>query len=138
MRNRKTKKTIIKPLNSVKECTAPSSSHSDQKSGGILVSGKCDYESGSGSKSIFVGARKQQAASFREAYGRSGSDDDNASGVRYDPSDGSRDLDLGFLVPLPSGFNSSEFRLVGLIGNWCAPPLRGSQGRRGSFLLRGA
>jgi len=31
--------------------------------------------------------------------------DDIASGVGYDPPDGSRDLDLGFLVPLPSGFN---------------------------------
>ena len=70
--------------------------------------------------------------------GRSGSEDDIASGVGYDPPDGSRDLDLGFLVPLPSGFNPGEFRLVGSIGNWCTPPLRGSQGRRGSFLLRGA
>ena len=52
--------------------------------------------------------------------------------------DGSRDLELGFLVPLPSGFNSGEFRLVGFIGSWCTPPLRGSQGRRGSFLIRGA
>ena len=138
MRNRKTKKTIIKPLNSVKECTAPSSSHSDQKSGGILVSGKCDYESGSGSKSIFVGARKQQAASFREAYGRSGSDDDNASGVRYDPSDGSRDLDLGFLVPFPPGFDPGEFWLEGSFGKWFRPPLRDSQSRCGSFLVRGA
>ena len=66
------------------------------------------------------------------------SEDDNASGVVYDPPDGSRDLDLGFLVPLPSGFNSGEFRLVGFIGNWFTPPLRGSQGRRGSFLLGGA
>ena len=65
-------------------------------------------------------------------------EDDNASGVGYDPPDGSRDLDLGFLVPLPSGFNPGEFRLVGSIGNWCTPPLRGSQGHRGSFLLRGA
>jgi len=31
-----------------------------------------------------------------------------------------------------------EFRLVGSIGNWCTPPFRGSEGRRGSFLLRGA
>jgi len=131
--------TITKSLNSVKECISPSSSHSDQKFDGILVSGKCDYESGCcGSNSFLVGASKQQAASFREAYGRSGSEDDNASGVGYDPPDGSRDLDLGFLVPLPSGFNSGEFRLVGSIGNWCTPPLRGSQGRRGSFLLRGA
>ena len=75
-------------------------------------------------------------ASFRGAYGRSGSEDDNASGVGYDPPDGSRDF--GFLVPLPSGFNPGEFRLVGSIGNWFTPPLRGSQGRRGSFLLRGA
>ena len=33
-----------------------------------------------GSNSFLVGASKQQAASFREAYGRSGSEDDNASG----------------------------------------------------------
>jgi len=69
----------------VKECISPTSSHSDQKSDGILVSGKCDYESGCGSKSFLVGASKQQAVSFREAYGRSGSEDDNASGVGYDP-----------------------------------------------------
>jgi len=188
----------------------PSSFHSDQKFDGILVSGKCVYESGCGSNSFLVGANKQQAVSFREAYGRSGSEDDNASGVGFDPPgddrgdtfgcepprdnssgaeapstikgiinvnvasaapasstaaaaatataaaaspaagasslysisthgpDGSRDLELGFLVPLPSGFNSGEFRLVGFIGSWCTPPLRGSQGRRGSFLIRGA
>ena len=61
-----------------------------------MVSGKCDKESGSGSSSSLVGASKQQAASFRETYGRSGSEDDNASGVGYGPPDGSRDLDLGF------------------------------------------
>ena len=71
-------------------------------------------------------------------YGRSGSKDDNASGVGYDPPDGSRDLDLGFLVPLPSGLTPGEFRLVGSIGNWFTSPLRGSQGRRGGFLLRGS
>jgi len=130
--------TITKSLISVKECISPSSSHSDQKFDGILVSGKCDYESGCGSNSFLVGASKQQAVSFREAYGRSGSEDDNAGAVGYDPPDGSRDLDLGFLVPLPSGINPGEFRLVGSIGNWCTPPLRGSQGRRGNFLLRGA
>jgi hypothetical protein len=69
---------------------------------------------------------------------RSGSEDDNASGAGYDPPDGFRDLDLGFLVPLPSGFNPGEFWLAGSIGNRFTPPLRGSQGRRGSFLLRGA
>ena len=122
----------------VKECISPTSSHSDQKSDGILVSGKCDYESGCGSKSFLVGASKQQAVSFREAYGRSGSEDDNASGAGYDPPDSCRDLDLGFLVPRPSGFNPGEVRLVGSIGNWFTPPRRGSQGRRGSFLLRGA
>jgi hypothetical protein len=88
-------------LSSVKEFISPSSSHSDQKFDGILVSGKCAYESGCSSSSFLVGASKQQAASFREAYGRIGSEDDNASGVGYDPPDGSRDLDLGFLVPLP-------------------------------------
>ena len=73
--------TITKSLNSVKECISPSSSNSDQEFVGILVSGKCDYESGCcGSNSFLVGASKQQAASFREAYGRSGSEDDNASG----------------------------------------------------------
>ena len=71
-----------KSLISVKECISPSSSHSDQKFGGILVSGKCDYESGLG-------------ISFHEAYGRSISENDNESGVGYDPPDGSRDMDLG-------------------------------------------
>ena len=117
---------ITKSLSSVKGCISPSSSKSDQKFDGISVSGKCNYESGSRSNSFLVGASKQQAASFREAYGRSGSDDDNASGVGYNPPDGSRDLDLGFLVPLPSGFNPGEFRLVGSIGNWFTPPLRSS------------
>ena len=119
----------------LQECISPSSSHSDQKFDGILVSGKCVYESGCGSNSFLVGASKQQAVSFRVAYGRSGSENDNASGGGYDTPDGSRALDLGFLVPLPSSFNSGEFRLVGSIGNWCTPPLRGSQGRRGSFSL---
>jgi len=41
--------------------------------------------SGCGSNSFLVGASKQQAVSFREAYGRSGSEDDNASGGGYDP-----------------------------------------------------
>jgi len=81
--------TITKSLNSVKECISPSSSNSDQEFVGILVSGKCDYESGSGSNSFLVGASKQQAASLREAYRRGGSEDDNASGVGYDPPYGS-------------------------------------------------
>ena len=60
-----------------------------------MVSGKCDNESGSGSSSILVGASKQPAVSFK-AYGRSFSEDDNASGfVGYDPLVGSRDLVLG-------------------------------------------
>jgi len=74
----------------------PSSFYSDQKFGGILASGERDYESGSGSSNIVVGATTT-AVSFREAYGRSGSESDNASGVGYDPPDDSRDLDLGFL-----------------------------------------
>ena len=112
--------------------------YSDQKFDGILVSGKYVYESGCGSNTFLVGASKQQAVSFRGAYRRSGSEDDNASVVWYDPPDGSRDLDLGFLVPLPSGLTPGEFRLVGSIGNWFTSPLRGSQGRRGGFLLRGS
>ena len=40
----------------------------------------CAYKSGCSSSSFLVGASKQQAVSFREAYGRSGSEDDNASG----------------------------------------------------------
>jgi hypothetical protein len=105
----------------------------------LVIAIKCDKESGSGSNSFLVtGPSKQQAVSFREAYGRSGSEDDNASGAGYDPPDSCRDLDLGFLVPRPSGFNPGEVRLVGSIGNWFTPPRRGSQGRRGSFLLRGA
>ena len=55
---------ITKSLNGAKVCISPSSSHSDQKSGGILAFGKCDYETGSGSNSILIGASKQQAASF--------------------------------------------------------------------------
>jgi len=62
--------TITKSLNSVKECISPSSFHSDQKFGGILASGKRDYESSSGSGSIVVGASKHSAVSFREAYGK--------------------------------------------------------------------
>ena len=89
----------------------PSSFHSDQKFDGILVSGKCVYESGCGSNSFLVGASKQQAASFREAYGRSGSEDDNASGVGYDPPDmaveiliwGSSFLFPQALIPVNSG-----------------------------------
>ena len=50
-----------------------------------MASGKRDYESGSSSSSIVVGASKQSPVSFREAYGRSGKEDDNASGVGYDP-----------------------------------------------------
>ena len=73
--------------------------------------------------------------SFREAYGRSGREGDNASGVGYDPLDDSRDLDLGFLIPFPSGFDPGEFRLEGPIGNCFTPPLCGSQGRCGSFSL---
>jgi hypothetical protein len=64
------------------------------------------------------------------AYGRSGSEDDNTSGVGYDPPGGRRNLDSGFLVPLLSGYHPGEFRLMGSIGNWSAPPLRGSQGSR--------
>jgi len=83
-----------------------------------------------------ITGRRQQAVSFREAYGRSGSEDDIASGVGYDPPDGSRDLDLGFLVPLPSGFNPGEFRLEGsIIGNCFTPPLRGSQSCCGNFSI---
>ena len=72
--------TITKSLNSVKECISPSSFHSDQKFGGILASGKRDdgSSSGSGSGSIVVGASKHPAVSFREAYGKSGCEDDNA------------------------------------------------------------
>jgi hypothetical protein len=105
-----------------------------------LASGKYDYESGGGS-SILVGASKQPAVSFRKAYGRSGSEDDNASGVGYDPLDDSRDLDLGFLIPFPPSLDPGEFRLEGSIGigNWFTPlpPLYGAQDRCG-FLLRGA
>ena len=47
----------------------------------LVIAIKCDKESGSGSNSFLVtGPSKQQAVSFREAYGRSGSEDDNASG----------------------------------------------------------
>jgi len=92
----------------------------------------------SGSGGIVVGVSKHSAVSFREAYGRSGSEDDNASGVACDPPDGIRDLDLGFLIPFPSGFDHGEFRLRGSIGTCFKSPLNGSQGRRGSFLLRGS
>jgi len=32
-------------------------------------------------------------------------------------ADGSRDLDLGFLIPFPPYFDAGEFRLEGSIGN---------------------
>ena len=106
----------------------------------ILPSGEARKRAAAAATAFWLElASKQQAISFREAYvGRSGSEDDNASGVGYYPPHSFRDLDLGFLVPLPSGFNPGEFRLVGSIGNWFTPPLRGSQGRRGGFLFRGA
>ena len=128
---------ITKSLNSVKECISPSSFHSDHKFGGILASGKRD--DGSSSGSIVVGASKHSAVSFREAYGKSGCEDDNASGDGYDPpGDDCRDLDLGFLTPFPSGFDPGEFRLNGSTGICFTFPLCGSQGRCGSYLLRGA
>ena len=58
--------TITKSLSSVKECISNSSFHSDQNFGGILASGKREYESGSGSSSIVVGVGKQPAVSFTE------------------------------------------------------------------------
>ena len=51
--------TITKYLNRVKECISPSYSHSDLKSDGILVSGKCDYASSSSSNSFLVEGSKQ-------------------------------------------------------------------------------
>jgi len=43
-----------------------------------LVSGKRDDGSSCDSGSIVVGASKHSAVSFREAYGKSGCEDDNA------------------------------------------------------------
>ena len=85
-----------------------------------------------------VGASKHSAVSFREKHGSSGIENDNASGVGYDPPYDSRHLDLGFLTHFPSGSDSGEFRLKGLIGDFFMPPLCGSQSRCGSFILRGA
>ena len=48
------------------------------------------------------------------------------------------DLDLGFLTPFPSDFDPDEFRLKGSTGICFTSPLCGSQGHRGSYLLRGA
>jgi len=109
------------------------------KFGGMLASGKRNYESGSGSSGcgIVVGASMHSAGSFREAYGRSNSENNNESGVGYDQPDGSWDLNLGFLIPFPSGFDPGEFRLKGSISTCFTSPLCGSQARCGSFLLRG-
>ena len=85
-------------MKTLTECISPSSSHSDQKFGGIFASDKRDYESSGSSSSIVVGAITQSAVSFRETNGRGGSDNDNASGAGYGPPDNSRDLDLGFLI----------------------------------------
>ena len=114
---------------------SPSSSNSDQKFDGILVSGKCDYESGSGSKSFLVGASKQQASSFREASGRSGSEDDNASGVGYDPPDGSRDLDLGFPIPLPQALIPVNSGRLGLLAIGLRPLFAALKAAVGNFSL---
>ena len=51
--------TITKYFNSAKGCISPSYSHSDLKSDGILVSGKCDYASSSSSNSFLVEGSKQ-------------------------------------------------------------------------------
>ena len=61
-----------------------------------------------------------------------------ASDMIHLTTDGIWHLDLGFLIPFPSGFNPSELRLEGPIGNCFTPLLCGSQGRCGSFLLMGA
>ena len=88
-----------------------------------MAYGKRDYESNSGSRSTVVGASKQSAVSIREAHGKSGSEDDNASGVGYDPpGDDCPDFDLG-LTPFPSGFDPGEFRLNGSIGTCFKSPL---------------
>jgi len=99
---------ITKSLSSVKGCISPSSSKSDQKFDGISVSGKCNYESGSRSNSFLVGASKQQAASFREAYGRSGSEDDNASGVGYNPPGDDRGDTFGCNPPCDNSSGAEE------------------------------
>ena len=66
---------------------------------------------------------KHSAVSFREAYGKGGCEDDNASGVGYDPpGDDCPDFDLG-LTPFPSGFDPGEFRLNGSIGTCFKSPL---------------
>jgi len=85
-----------------------------------------------------VSARRGGGCFFSWESGRSGSEDDYASGVGYDPPYDSRHLDLGFFALSPSGFGPGDFRLEGSIGNCFTPPLCGSQGRCGSFLLRGA
>jgi hypothetical protein len=100
-----------------------------------LFSGKCDYESGSGSNSSLVGASKQQAASFRETPGRSGSEDDNASGVGYDPPDGSRDLDLGFPIPLPQALIPVNSGRLGLLAIGLRPLFAALKAAVGNFSL---
>ena len=94
--------------------------------------------SSSGSGSIVVGASKQSAVSFREAHFRSGSEDDNASGVGYDPPVdswiwGNSFLSLQALMPW-----SSEIRISGSFGTCFTPPLCGSQGLRWTSLLEKA
>jgi len=69
----------------------------------------------------------------------SGSEEDNACGVGYDPpGDACLDLNLGFLTSFPSGFDPDEFLLGGSIGTFFMSPLCGSQSRCESSLLRGA
>ena len=57
----------------------------------ILPSGEARKRAAAAATAFWLElASKQQAISYREAYvGRSGSEDDNASGVGYDPPYGS-------------------------------------------------